>query len=69
MPACLLTNINTQPGMVNGAQTLVFGVIPNPQGNAYLYDLSNFADYYSFLYTARWLYFVELISSYIYFII
>ncbi len=28
--ACLLTNINTQLGIVNKAQTLVFGVILNP---------------------------------------
>ncbi len=44
MPACLLININTQLGMVNGAQTFIFGVIPDPQGNTQLFDLSNFTN-------------------------
>ena len=34
MLVCLLTNINTQHGMINGAQTLVSEVIPDLQGNA-----------------------------------
>ena len=36
--------------MLNGAQILVFGVIFDLQGNTQLFDLSNFAYYYSFLY-------------------
>ncbi len=44
MLACLLININIQLGMVNGAQTLVSGVIFDPQGNTQLFDLSNFAN-------------------------
>lgn len=30
--------MNMQLDIVNGAQTLVFEVIPDPQGNAYLFD-------------------------------
>ncbi len=44
MPAYLLTNMNTQLGMVNGARILVSGVIPDLQGNTQLFDLSNFAN-------------------------
>ncbi len=53
MPAYLLTNINMQLSIVNGARTLVSGVIPDPQGNTQLFDLSNFANLSSFLHTAR----------------
>lgn len=31
--ACLLTNLNTQLEIVNGARTLVYGVIFDSQGN------------------------------------
>ena len=68
LPACLLTNMNTQLGMVNRAQILVIGVILDSQSNAQLFDLSNFAYRYSFLYMARWQHFVELISSYMHFV-
>ncbi len=44
MPACLLTNMNTQLDMVNGARTLVSGIIPDLQGNTQLFNLSNFAN-------------------------
>ncbi len=53
MPACLLTNSSTQLGMVNGARTLVSGVIPDPQGNTPYFDTFNFAYYCPrFLHTA-----------------
>lgn len=51
--ACLLTNMNTQLGMVKKARTQVFGVIPDPQSNAQLFDLSKLSYYYSLLHTAR----------------
>lgn len=54
--------------MVNEARLLVFGVILDPQDNFQLFDLSNFTYCYSFLYTARWQHFIELIFSYIHFI-
>ena len=38
--------------MVNGAQTLVSEVFLDPQDDAQLFNLSNFAYYCSFLYTA-----------------
>ncbi len=41
MPAYLPTNINSQHGMVNEAQTLISGVIPGPQSNIQIFDLSN----------------------------
>lgn len=37
--ACLLTNLNIQLGMVNRTQTSVFEIIPDPQGNAQLFQL------------------------------
>lgn len=37
IPACLLTNFNIQLGIVNKAQTLVFGIIPDCQDNAQLF--------------------------------
>ena len=49
--------------MVNKAQTLVSGVIPDPQSNAQLFTLSKFAYWSSFLHLARWQHFVELTSS------
>lgn len=53
MPVYLLININMQLNMVNIAEILVFGVIPNLQDNTQLFDLSNFINCFSFLYTAR----------------
>ncbi len=53
MPTCLLTNSSTQLDIVNGAQTLVSRVIPNPQGNTPYFDTFNFAYHYPrFLHTA-----------------
>lgn len=45
--------MNIQIGMINRAQILVSGVIFDPQGNAYLFDLSNFTYCSSFLYTVE----------------
>ena len=43
MPACLLTNMNSQLSMVNGVQILISKIISDPQSNAQLFNLSNFA--------------------------
>ncbi len=69
MPVYLLTNMNTQLGIINKAQTLVSKVISDSQYNAQLFDLSNFAYYSSFFYTAGQQHFIEPTSSYMYFII
>ncbi len=44
MSAYLLTNMNMQLAMVNGAQTLISGIILNLQSNTQLFNLSNFAN-------------------------
>lgn len=67
MPACLLRNLSTQLGMVNGAQTLVFGVIPHSRSNLLYFDTFNFAYYYlRFLHTSGQHHIVELRSYYMY---
>lgn len=43
----------TQLGIINGAQTLIFGVISDLQDNLQLFNLSNFAYYSNFLYMVR----------------
>lgn len=69
MPTCLLTNSSTQLGKVNGTQTLVFGIICDPQGGFSYFDTFNFAYYcLKFLHVAGQQYIVELTSSYMHFV-